>query len=136
MTSVWSRRWWDVVVAALASNSVIFGVLFTSNDHPGWALAAGFVPAALLGIGLLALRRWRSLATILIIAGGALASIAWWVLYTIALAMVIVVGGFQIGRLGFAAKSTWRIGAQSGLTRGPLASTLDRLSRRHQVGGS
>ena len=110
VTGFWSRRWWNFAVAALALNSAIFGVLFTSNDHLGWGVAVGFVPAVLLGIGLLVHTRWRSLATIMIIVGGALASIAWWVLYTVGLALVIVVGGFQNGRLGFDRSSAVRVG--------------------------
>ena len=101
VTTFWGRRWWDAVVIALAVNSAIFGVLFTSNDYPGWGIAAGFVPAVLLGTGLLTRATWRPVATIMIIAGGALASIAWWVLYTVGLALVMVVGGLQSGRLGF-----------------------------------
>lgn len=100
MTSYWRRQWWDFAVAALAANGAIFGVLFTSNDHLGWGIAVGFVPAGLLGGGLMVQTRWRSVATIMIIAGGALASIAWWVRYTVGLALVIVVGGLQNGRLG------------------------------------
>ncbi len=101
MTNLWNRRWWDAAVIALVVNSAIFGVLFTSNDHLGWGITAGFVPVGLLGIGLLTLTKWRSVATVMIIAGGALASIAWWVMYTVAMALIIVIGGFQNSRLGF-----------------------------------
>jgi hypothetical protein len=101
MTNLWNRRWWDAAVIALAVNSAIFGVLFTSNDHLRWGISAGFVPVGLLGIGLLTLTKWHSVATVMIIAGCALASIAWWVMYTVALALIIVIGGFQSSRLGF-----------------------------------
>ena len=102
MTDFWTNRWWDATVIALAINSAIFGVLFTSNDHLGWGIAVGFVPALLLAVGLLSLPTWRSGATIMVVAASVLASAAWWVLYTVALALIIVVGGLSSARIGFA----------------------------------
>jgi hypothetical protein len=39
-------------------------------------------------------------ATIFLTVGSVAASVAWWVIYTIILALVIVVGGFWSGKIG------------------------------------
>ena len=74
-TDIWTSRWWEIAVAALAANSVVFGVIAVGNDHTGWAIATGFAPAALLVISLVLRGRWRVGATaILIVASLAAAS--------------------------------------------------------------
>ena len=96
----WTSRWWEGTVVALAVNSVVFGVLFTMNDYPGWAFRVGFVPAALLITGLLLRRKWRIGATAMVIVGSLLAALAFWVIYTIVLALLIIVGGLAKGKIG------------------------------------
>lgn len=96
----WTNRWWETSVVLLAVNSVVFGFLFTYNDHLLWAIAAGFAAGALL-LGGLALRNsQRLVATIMLILGSIGAASAFWVIYTIVLALVIVVGGFGSGKIG------------------------------------
>ena len=96
----WTSRWWEPSVVLLAVNSVVFGFVFTYNDHLLWAIAAGFAAGALL-LGGLALRNsQRLVATIMLILGSIGAASAFWVIYTIVLALVIVVGGFGSGKIG------------------------------------
>jgi uncharacterized membrane protein YfcA len=95
-----SGRWWEAATLLLAINSVVFGFLFASNEHLGWAVAVGFVPGVLLLAGLGMRNSQRMGATILITVGSAAAAIAWWVVYTVVLALVIVMGGFWSGKIG------------------------------------
>lgn len=94
-----TSRWWEAAVVVLGVNSVVFGVLFTNNGYAGWATAVGFVPAVLLITGLGTRRRWPLAATVMLVAGSLLAAVAWWVMYTVALAAVIILGGFSGGKL-------------------------------------
>ena len=99
-TKNWKSRWWETSVVLLAVNSVVFGFLGASNDHLGWGIAIGFVPGALLIAGL-AMRSSQQIgATIFLTVGSVAAATAWWVIYTVVLAAVIVVGGFWASKIG------------------------------------
>ncbi len=92
------RRWWEAVTVALAINSVVFGFLFGSQF--GWAIAIGFAPGLLLLVGLRLRRHNRGLATVLIIVSSMAAAAAFWMIYPVVLALVIVIGGFSTGKIG------------------------------------
>jgi hypothetical protein len=95
-----TNPWWEVAVVALAANSVVFGVLATGNGHPGWAIATGFAPAALLLTGLALRGRWRSGATAMVIVAS-LAAAAWfWMVYPAVLAAIVIGGGLANGEIG------------------------------------
>lgn len=96
----WASRWWETTVVLLAVNSVVFGFMFINNGYLGWGVASGFVPGILLFAGLGLRRSQPAGATVLIIIGSVTAATAWWAIYTIVLALVIVVGGFRSGRIG------------------------------------
>ena len=99
-TKNWTNRWWETSVVLLAANSVVFGFTFASSDHLGWGIAIGFVPGVLLIAGLAMRSSQRIGATIFLTVGSVLAAIAWWVIYTVVLAVVIVVGGFWASKIG------------------------------------
>ncbi len=92
------RRWWEAVTVVLAINSVVFGFLFGSQF--GWAIAVGFGPGLLLLVGLRFRRANRGLATVLIVVSSLAAAGAFWMVYPVVLAMVIVIGGFSTGKIG------------------------------------
>ena len=91
--------WWQVVTALLAANSVVFGILF--GDQFGWAIAIGYAPGVLLLVGLAMRSEHRSVATVLIVASSMAAAVAFWMIYPVVLALVVIVGGFTTGKLGF-----------------------------------
>ena len=91
--------WWEVVTALLAVNSIVFGFLF--GDNFGWAIAVGFAPGVLLFVGLAIRPNNRDLATVLIIVSSIAAAVAWWTIYPILLAVIVIVGGFISGKIGF-----------------------------------
>jgi hypothetical protein len=92
------NRWWEAVTVLLALNSVLFGFLFGSQF--GWAIAAGFAPGLLLLVGLRLRPQNRGLATVLIIVSSLAAAAAFWMIYPVVLALVIVIGGFSTGKIG------------------------------------
>jgi hypothetical protein len=96
----WTSRWWEATIVILAANSVLFGLLFTASDHPRWAIAIGFIPAALLLVGLALRNKWRAAATAMLIIGSLLAAVAFWVIYTVVLAVVIIIGGLSTRKIG------------------------------------
>lgn len=96
----WTSRWWETSVVLLAVNAVVFGFLFAADGHPGWAFAVGFVPGVILFSGLAMRKGQRMGATILLTVGSVAASVPWWAIYTVVLALVIVVGGFWGGKIG------------------------------------
>ena len=96
----WMGRWWETSVVLLAVNSVVFGVLFINSGHLGWGIAVGFVPGVLLFAGLAMRNSQRLVATILLTVGAVASAFAYWVIYTVVLALVIVVGGFWNGKIG------------------------------------
>ena len=63
----WMSRWWKVSVVALAIPSLLMGVLAGSNGYTWWAIEIGFVPAALLLIGVAIRNRRRGVATALLV---------------------------------------------------------------------
>ena len=91
--------WWEAVTVLLAVNSVVFGFLF--GDQFGWAIAIGFAPGVFLLVGLAMRRNNRSLATVLIVASSIAAAVAFWMIYPVVLALVVIVGGFTTGKIGF-----------------------------------
>jgi uncharacterized membrane protein YfcA len=99
-TKNWKSRWWETSVVLLAVNSVVFGFLGVSHDHLGWGIAIGFVPGVLLIAGLAMRSSQRIGATIFLTVGSVTAASAWWVIYTVVLAVVIVVGGFWTNKIG------------------------------------
>ena len=96
----WTSRWWETSVVLLALNSVVFGFTFVNSEELGWAIAVGFVPAVLLLAGLGMRNSQRMGATIFLTVGSIAAATAWWVIYTVVLALVIVVSGFRSGKIG------------------------------------
>ena len=99
MSQRWiERRWWEAITVVLAINSVVFGFLFGSRF--GWAIAAGFAPGLLLLIGLRLRRANRGLATVLIVVSSLAAAAAFWMIYPVVLALVIVIGGLSTGKIG------------------------------------
>lgn len=91
--------WWEVVTVLLAVNSIVFGFLF--GDNFVWAIAVGFAPGVLLFVGLALRTNNRGLATVLIMVSSIAAAVAWWTIYPIVLALIVIVGGFVSGKIGF-----------------------------------
>ena len=96
----WTNRWWEASVVLLAVNSVVFGFLGASSGNLKWGVMAGFVPGALLFAGLAFKRKNRLVATVTLILGSIGAASAWWVMYTVVFALIVVVGGFWSGKIG------------------------------------
>ena len=95
-----TSRWWEIAVAALAANSIVFGVIAAGNGHPELAIVTGFIPAALLAAGLALRGQWRSGATAMVVVAS-LAAAAWfWMIYPAVLAAIIIIGGLAEGRIG------------------------------------
>ena len=90
--------WWEVVTVLLAVNSIVFGFLF--GDNFVWAVAVGFAPGVLLFVGLVLRTNNRGLATVLIIVSSLAAAVAWWTIYPILLALIVIIGGFATGKIG------------------------------------
>jgi hypothetical protein len=99
-TKNWTNRWWETSVVLLAVHGVAMGFLGASHDHLGWGIAIGFVPSALLIAGLAMRSSQRIGATIFLTVGSLAAAFAWWLIYTVVLAVVIVVGGFWTSKIG------------------------------------
>jgi hypothetical protein len=93
-----SGRWWEVVTLILAINSVVFGFLFGS--HIFWAIFIGWLPGVLLLVGLRIRNDHRGAATVLITVSSIAAAVAFWMIYPVVLALVVIVGGFSTGKLG------------------------------------
>ena len=96
----WTSRWWETTVVVLAANSIMFGVIAAGNDHPEWAIATGFAPAALLLTALALRSRWRSGATTIVIAASLAAAMWFWMIYPIVLAAIVIIGGLVRGEIG------------------------------------
>jgi uncharacterized membrane protein YfcA len=96
----WTSRWWETSVVLLGVNSVVFGFLGANSGNLGWGIAVGFVPAALLLAGLGMRNSQRTAATVFLTVGSIAAASAWWMIYTVVFALVIVVGGFWSGKIG------------------------------------
>jgi len=96
----WTSRWWETSVVLLGVNSVVFGFLFTNSGYLGWGIAVGFVPGVLLLAGLWMRNSQRLGATIMLTVGSIAGAFAFWVIYTVVLALVVVVGGFWSGKIG------------------------------------
>jgi hypothetical protein len=93
-----SGRWWEAVTMILAINSVVFGFLFGSEFL--WAILVGWVPGTLLLVGLRIRNDHRAVATTLITVSSIAAATAFWMIYPVVLAFVVIVGGFWTGMLG------------------------------------
>ena len=96
----WMSRWWEGSVVALAINSLLMGVLAGSNGYTWWAIGIGFVPAALLLIGLAMRNRRRDVATALLVVASVAAAFWFWMIYPVVLALVVVFGGFAAAKIG------------------------------------
>ena len=99
-TTNWTNRWWEISVVLLGVNSVVFGFLGAGSGNLQWGIAAGFVPGALLLAGLAVRGSQRLLATVMLIVGSVGAASAFWAIYTVVFALVVVVGGFSSGKIG------------------------------------
>lgn len=99
-TTNWTSRWWEISVVLLGVNSVVFGFLGANSGNLEWGIAAGFVPGALLLVGLAVRDSQRLVATVMLIVGSVAAASAFWVIYTVVLALAVVVGGFWSGKIG------------------------------------
>ncbi len=100
------NRWWEVATLLLAINSLVFGVLFGSGNQFGWAIVVGFLPGALLLVGLKIREGNRVLATALITVSAIAASGAFWMIYPPVLGLVVIIGGFATGKIGPARPKT------------------------------
>ena len=104
----WTSRWWEATVVVLAANSVVFGVIITTTEPLGlaasnplfWAIATGFVPAALLIAGLALRNTWRKGATVMVVAASIAAAVWWWMIYPIVLAVIVIIGGIGNHKIG------------------------------------
>jgi hypothetical protein len=105
-TDIWTIRWWEVAAAALAANSVLFGVIAVGNDHTDWAIVTGFAPAALLVISLVLRGRWRVGATAILIVASFAAASWFWTVYPAVLAVIVIFGGFSNGYIGLTRPQT------------------------------
>jgi hypothetical protein len=93
-----SGRWWEAATMILAINSVVFGFLLGSEFL--WAVLVGWVPGTLLLVGLRIRGDHRGVATALITVSSIAAAGAFWMIYPVVLALVVIVGGFWTGMLG------------------------------------
>ena len=100
------NRWWEVATLLLATNSLVFGVLFGSSNQFGWAIVVGFLPGGLLLVGLKIREDNRVLATVVITASAIAASGAFWMIYPPVLGLVVIIGGFATGKIGPARHKT------------------------------
>ncbi len=99
-TKNWTSRWWETSVVLLGVNSIVFGVGATANGYPEFALIVGWVPGVLLLAGLALKNRQRLVATIMLTLGAVGAAVAWWVIYTVVFALIVIVGGFLSRKIG------------------------------------
>jgi len=97
----WTNRWWEAIVVLYAVTQTVMGVVVANNGHPGWAIGIGFVPAALLLVGLVLRRRQRGMATALIVLGSLIPGVAFWTMYPFVVAAIIIGGGLWSGKIGF-----------------------------------
>ena len=97
----WTKQWWEILVVLLGVNSLVVGFGFLVSGYADVAILVRFAPGALLLVGLALRRTNRAAATVLIILGSIGAGLAYWVIYTVVFALIIVVGGFQKGKIGF-----------------------------------
>ncbi len=98
----WTDRWWEAVVVVLAINSLVFAVLAGANDEVMviWVIVTGILPAVLLLAGLAILGRRRGVGTAMIVVGSVLGAAWWWMIYPVALAAIVLVGGFASAKIG------------------------------------
>ncbi len=99
-TQTWTNRWWEVTVILYVIVQVGFGEVIVGNNHHGWAIVIGFVPAALLLGGLALRQRQRGVATALIVVGSLLPGIAFWMIYPFIVAAIVIGGGLGSGKIG------------------------------------
>jgi hypothetical protein len=97
----WTNRWWEATVVFYGITQAVMGIVILAfGGHLGWAIGLGFGPAVLL-IGGLALRASRrGVATSMIIAGSVLPALAFWMIYSVVLAVIVVFGGLWSGKIG------------------------------------
>ena len=95
-----NNRWWEIATFLLAVNSLVFGVLFGSDNQFGWAIVVGFLPGLLLLVGLKIRKDNRGLATALITVSAIAASGTFWMIYPAVLGLVVIIGGFTTGKIG------------------------------------
>ncbi|GMQ85047.1 MAG: hypothetical protein BMS9Abin07_0612 [Acidimicrobiia bacterium] len=99
----WTNRWWEATVLVFAFAQTIMGVgvlAFGDGSHIRFGIGWGLLPAALLLGGLAVRRRRRGLATSMIIVGSLGAAFAFWLIYPIILAVIVIAGGLGSGKIG------------------------------------
>lgn len=96
----WTSRWWEAAVLIYAITQTLFGISIANNVYLDYAIAAGYVPAALLLGGLMLRSRLRGLATAMIVVGSLLPAISYWILYLFVAAAVVIGGGLRSGKIG------------------------------------
>jgi hypothetical protein len=99
----WTNRWWEATVLVFAFTQAVMGVAvlaFGDGSHIRFGIGWGLLPAALLLGGLAVRRRRRGLATSMIIVGSLAAAFAFWLIYPIILAVVVIAGGLGSGKIG------------------------------------
>ena len=94
----WTSRWWEATVVVLAAFISVIAIFF-ADTSPGWALLIGSADVLLIG-GLALRSAWRVGATAMVIAGCLLAAVPFWGIFNVVLAVVIVVGGLETGKIG------------------------------------
>jgi len=99
-TKNWTNRWWEASVVLLGVNSLVFGVMATANGYLDVALYIGWVPGVLLLTGFALRNRQRLVATVMITLGAVGASLAFWVIYTVVFALIVIIGGFGSRKIG------------------------------------
>jgi len=75
-------------------------VVIVGNNHPGWVIVIGFVPAAMILGGLALRQRQRGVATALIVAGSLIPGIAFWMIYPFVVAAIVIGGWLGTGKIG------------------------------------
>ena len=98
-----STLWWEATVLVFAFTQAIMGVgvlAFGDGGHIRFGIGWGLLPAALLLGGLAVRRRRRGLATSMIIVGSLAAAFAFWLIYPVVLALIVIVGGLWSGKIG------------------------------------
>jgi len=92
------RGWWELVTLLFAINSLLVGVLIGSQFN--WAIPFGYLPGVLLLAGLRIRSDHRAVATGLIVVASVAAAFAYWMVYPVVLAAVVIVGGISTGMIG------------------------------------
>jgi hypothetical protein len=100
----WTKHWWEALVVLFGVSLIAIGFLVMGDaDTDPYSLSYGVIgPGVLLFAGLALRRPQRAVATGMIILGCLLpAAVVWWLVYPPVVGLVIVLGGFASGKIGF-----------------------------------